>query len=138
MLFRYVIREHAAQNAGDPETLHTRQNKEKCNQHLHKDFHRKIQNCHRKQIDHQHQKRTGQVPQTDCQCIFQCPKYRILKECRQRKGVERKKRQQQEQQKKENYERMLEAVMQDEKELRDKMDEEKAVQGIKVDLEKNW
>ena len=46
--------------------------------------------------------------------------------------------QQQEQQKKENYERMLEAVMQDEKELRDKMDEEKAVQGIKVDLEKNW
>ena len=46
--------------------------------------------------------------------------------------------QQQQQQKKENYERMLEAVMQDEKELRDKMDEEKAVQGIKVDLEKNW
>ena len=45
---------------------------------------------------------------------------------------------QQQQQKKENYERMLEAVMQDEKELRDKMDEEKAVQGIKVDLEKNW
>lgn len=46
--------------------------------------------------------------------------------------------QQEEQQKKENYERMLEAVKQDEKELRDKMDEEKAVQGIKVDLEKNW
>lgn len=46
--------------------------------------------------------------------------------------------QQQQQLKKENYERMLEAVMQDEKELREKMDEEKAVQGIKVDLEKNW
>ena len=46
--------------------------------------------------------------------------------------------QQDEQQKKENYERMLEALMQDEKELREKMDEEKAVQGIKMNLEKNW
>ena len=33
---------------------------------------------------------------------------------------------------------MLEALMQDEKELREKMDEEKAVQGIKMNLEKNW
>ena len=46
--------------------------------------------------------------------------------------------QQDQQQQKENYERMLEALMQDEKELREKMDEEKAVQGIKMNLEKNW
>ena len=45
--------------------------------------------------------------------------------------------QQQQQDKKENYERMLEALMQDEKELRDEM-EKKAAQGIKIDLEKNW
>lgn len=56
----------------------------------------------------------------------------------QQEQEQQQQQQQQEQQKKENYERMLEAVMQDEKELRDKMDEEKAVQGIKVDLEKNW
>ena len=39
---------------------------------------------------------------------------------------------------KENYERMLEALMQDEKELREEMEEKNAVQGIKMDLEKNW
>lgn len=46
--------------------------------------------------------------------------------------------QQQQDEKKENYERMLEALMQDEKELREDMEEKKAVQGIKMDLEKNW
>ena len=33
---------------------------------------------------------------------------------------------------------MLEALMQDEKELREEMEERNAVQGIKMDLEKNW
>jgi tetratricopeptide (TPR) repeat protein len=44
---------------------------------------------------------------------------------------------QDQQDKKENYERMLDALMQDEKELRDDM-EKKAVKGIKMNLEKNW
>lgn len=56
----------------------------------------------------------------------------------QQQEKQEQKQQQEEQQKKENYERMLEAVMLDEKELRDKMDEEKVGQGVKVDLEKNW
>lgn len=46
--------------------------------------------------------------------------------------------QQEQQDNKENYERMLEALMQDEKELREEMEEKNAVQGIKMDLEKNW
>ena len=46
--------------------------------------------------------------------------------------------QQQEQENKENYERMLEALMQDEKKLREEMEEKNAIQGIKMDLEKNW
>lgn len=46
--------------------------------------------------------------------------------------------QQEQQENKENYERMLEALMQDEKELREEMEEKNAVQGIKMDLEKNW
>ena len=45
---------------------------------------------------------------------------------------------QEQQDNKENYERMLEALMQDEKELREEMEEKNAVQGIKMDLEKNW
>lgn len=56
----------------------------------------------------------------------------------QQQQEKQEQKQQEEQQKKENYERMLEAVMLDEKELRDKMDEEKVGQGVKVDLEKNW
>lgn len=58
-------------------------------------------------------------------------------EQQQEQEQQQNKEQQQQQDKKENYERMLNALMQDEKELRDEMDE-KAAQGIKVDLEKNW
>ena len=61
----------------------------------------------------------------------------------QQEQQEQQQNQQQEQQEeqqdnKENYERMLEALMQDEKELREEMEEKNAVQGIKMDLEKNW
>lgn len=60
-------------------------------------------------------------------------------EQQQNQQQEQQEQQQQEQQdNKENYERMLEALMQDEKELREEMEEKNAVQGIKMDLEKNW
>lgn len=56
----------------------------------------------------------------------------------QQQNQNQQQNQQQEQDNKENYERMLEALMQDEKELREEMEEKNAVQGIKMDLEKNW
>ncbi len=56
----------------------------------------------------------------------------------QQQEQEQQQQEQQQEEKKENYERMLEALMQDEKELREDMEEKKAAQGIKMDLEKNW
>ena len=55
----------------------------------------------------------------------------------QEQQQEQQQNQQQNQDNKENYERMLDALMQDEKELRDEM-EEKAAKGINMNLEKNW
>lgn len=98
----------------------------------------KNQQNQQQQNQQQEQQNQQQQQQEEQQDQSQQQQEQNQEQNQQQEQKNQEQEQQQQDEKKENYERMLEALMQDEKELREDMEEKKAVQGIKMDLEKNW
>lgn len=98
----------------------------------------KNQQNQQQQNQQQEQQNQQQQQQEEQQDQSQQQQEQNQEQNQQQEQKNQEQEQQQQDEKKENYERMLEALMQDEKELREDMEEKKAVQGIKMNLEKNW